>query len=63
MAKWRYLGAALLLMVLLACGIVNGLLALRRIHLNRQRMHAIQQYYDKCFNPTLSTIQGVRSIF
>lgn len=63
MAKWRYLGAALLLIVLLTCAITNGLLALRRIHLNRQRMLAIQQYYDKCFNPSLNTIQGVRSIF
>ncbi|MCU7367106.1 intracellular growth attenuator family protein [Pantoea stewartii] len=63
MAKWRYLGAALLLIVLLACGLTNGLLALRRIHRNRQRMLAIQQYYDTCFNPSLSTIQGVRSVF
>lgn len=63
MAMWRYLGTALLLTVLLVCGLVNALLALRRIHRNRQRMANIQQYYDKCFNHNLSTMQSVRSMF
>jgi len=63
MAQWRYLGTVLLLMVLLACGVINGLLALRRMHRNRQRMIDIQLYYDKCFNHNLSTLQSVRSIF
>ncbi|AWP31399.1 intracellular growth attenuator family protein [Pantoea eucalypti] len=63
MAQWRYLGTVLLLLMLLTCGIINGLLALRRMHRNRQRMIDIQQYYEKCFNHNLGTLQGVRSIF
>ncbi|THB83252.1 intracellular growth attenuator family protein [Pantoea allii] len=63
MAQWRYLGTVLLLLVLLTCSVINGLLALRRMHRNRQRMIDIQQYYDKCFNHNLGTLQGVRSIF
>ncbi|MER2045257.1 MAG: intracellular growth attenuator family protein [Pantoea agglomerans] len=63
MAQWRYLGTVLLLLVLLTCGVINGLLALRRMHLNRQRMIDIQQYYDKCFNHNLGTLQSVRPIF
>ena len=63
MAQWRYLGTVLLLLVLLTCAIINGLLALRRMHRNRQRMIDIQQYYEKCFNHNLGTLQGVRSIF
>lgn len=63
MAQWRYLGTVLLLLVLLTCAVINGLLALRRMHRNRQRMIDIQQYYDKCFNHNLGTLQGVRSIF
>lgn len=63
MAQWRYLGTALLLLVLVTCGIINGLLALRRMHLNRQRMIDIQHYYDKCFNHNLGSIQSVRSLF
>jgi len=63
MAQWRYLGTVLLLLVLLACGLINGLLALRRMHRNRQRMTDIQHYYDKCFNHNLGTLQSVRSLF
>jgi len=63
MAQWRYLGTVLLLLVLLTCAVINGLLALRRMHRNRQRMIDIQQYYEKCFNHNLGTLQGVRSIF
>ncbi|PZL93064.1 Intracellular growth attenuator protein igaA [Pantoea graminicola] len=63
MAQWRYLGTVLLLLVLMICGVFNGVLALRRMHRNRQRMIDIQQYYDKCFNHNLGTLQGVRSIF
>lgn len=63
MAQWRYLGTALLLLALVTCALINGLLALRRMHHNRQRMTDIQHYYDKCFNHNLSTLQGVRSLF
>jgi hypothetical protein len=63
MAQWRYLGTALLMVVLIACALINGLLALRRVHRNRRRMAEIQQYYDKCFNHNLSTMQSVRSLF
>ena len=63
MAQWRYLGTALLMLVLILCGATNGLLALRRVHRNRLRMVEIQQYYDKCFNHNLSTMQSVRSLF
>ena len=63
MAQWRYLGTALLMLVLIASAAINGLLALRRIHRNRLRMAEIQQYYDKCFNHNLSSMQSVRSLF
>ena len=63
MAQWRYLGTALLMLVLIVSAVSNGLLALRRIHRNRLRMAQIQQYYDKCFNHNLSTMQSVRSLF
>ncbi|MBD9662075.1 MULTISPECIES: intracellular growth attenuator family protein [Pantoea] len=63
MAQWRYLGTTLLMLVLIASAVINGLLALRRIHRNRLRMAEIQQYYDKCFNHNLNTMQSVRSLF
>ena len=63
MAQWRYLGTALLMLVLIVSAVSNGLLVLRRIHRNRLRMAQIQQYYDKCFNHNLSTMQSVRSLF
>lgn len=60
---WRYLGTSLLLLVVALSFVINGLLALRRIHRNRQRIIAIQTYYDKCFNPALSTAQSIRPLF
>ncbi|WP_312241982.1 intracellular growth attenuator family protein [Pantoea sp.] len=63
MALWRYLATSLLLVALIVCALTNALLALRRIHRNRVRMADIQQYYDKCFNHHLGTIQSVRSLF
>jgi len=57
------LGTTLLMLVLIASAVINGLLALRRIHRNRLRMAEIQQYYDKCFNHNLNTMQSVRSLF
>lgn len=63
LAQWRYLGTALLMVVLAGCALINGLLALRRVHRNRLRMAEIQQYYDKCFNHNLSAMQSVRSLF
>ncbi|MCE0492170.1 intracellular growth attenuator family protein [Pantoea sp. Mb-10] len=63
MAQWRYPATALLMLVLMICAVANGLLTLRRMHRNRLRMVEIQQYYDKCFNHNLSTMQSVRSLF
>lgn len=63
MAQWRYIGSVVLMLILLISALVNGLLTLRRIHRNRLRMAEIQQYYDKCFNHNLSTMQSVRSLF
>ncbi len=63
MAQWRNIGAVLLMLLLIASVATNGLLTLRRIHSNRLRMAGIQQYYDKCFNHNLSTMQSVRSLF
>lgn len=59
----RYLGTSLLLLIVSLSFIANSLLALRRIHLNRVRSTAIQDYYDKCFNPALSTTQSIRPLF
>ncbi|MEN4980289.1 intracellular growth attenuator family protein [Erwinia billingiae] len=60
---WRYLGTSLLLLVVTLSFVINGLLALKRIHGNRQRLIAIQTYYDKCFSPSLSTSQSIRPLF
>ncbi|QKJ85298.1 Intracellular growth attenuator protein igaA [Paramixta manurensis] len=60
---WRYLGTTLLLLLLGVSVVVNGLLALKRIHRNRTRIIEIQQYYDKCFNHSLTPIQAVRPLF
>ncbi|KQN64005.1 Intracellular growth attenuator protein igaA [Erwinia sp. E602] len=57
---WRYLGTSLLLLVLLTGFILNTLLALLRIQRNRQRLLAIQQYYDKCFSHSLGDIKAIR---
>ncbi|MBD8163770.1 intracellular growth attenuator family protein [Erwinia persicina] len=59
----HYVGSSLLLLVLAVCVVVNTLLALRRIHRNRLRTQEIHQYYEKCFNHSLSDIQTVRPIF
>lgn len=63
MTLWHYLGSSLLLLVLTLILVVNTLLALRRMHRNRVRMMEIHQYYDKCFNHSLSDIQTVRPMF
>ncbi|MBV4368340.1 intracellular growth attenuator family protein [Erwinia sp. BNK-24-b] len=59
----RYLGTSLLLLLVALSFVINSLLALKRIHLNRVRTTAIQDYYDKCFNPALSTPQSIRPLF
>ncbi|GAA0482970.1 MULTISPECIES: IgaA/UmoB family intracellular growth attenuator [Tatumella] len=60
---WRYLGTSLFLIALIACLLVNVIFLLRGIHKDRQRSLAIQRYYDKCFNPTLSHPADTRSLF
>ncbi len=60
---FRYLGTTLLLLVVALSFIVNSLLALRRMHRNRLRINAIQNYYDKCFNPTLNSTPSFRPQF
>ncbi len=60
---WRYLGTSLFLVALVACLLVNVVLALRGVRKDHQRQIAIQQYYDKCFNPTLGSGQEPRSLF
>lgn len=60
---WRYLGTSLLLVVLSLLFVVNGLLAIKRIHRNRQRILAIQNYYDTCFNPSLNPNPGISPLF
>ncbi|WP_062747623.1 intracellular growth attenuator family protein [Erwinia persicina] len=59
----HYVATSLLLLILAVCVVVNTLLALRRIHRNRLRTQEIHQYYEKCFNHSLSDIQTVRPIF
>lgn len=63
LSLWRYLGTSLFLVALLACLLVNVVLALRGARKDHQRQIAIQQYYDKCFNPTLGNVQEPRSLF
>lgn len=63
MAMWRYLGTTLLLVTLLICAFYNALIALRRIHRNRQRMASIQHYYDRCFNHDLMPALGFKPPF
>lgn len=59
----RYLGNSLLLVVSALSFIINSLLALKRIHRNRLRTSAIQSYYDKCFNHTPGSSEGIRPLF
>ena len=63
LTMWRYLFTSLLLVALSLSAIINGLLALRRIHRNRKRIVEIQRYYDKCFNHTLSPVPDMRPLF
>ncbi|WP_426766661.1 intracellular growth attenuator family protein [Erwinia aphidicola] len=60
---WRYLASSLLLLVLALSLVINSLLALRRMHRHRVRLMEIHQYYEKCFNHSLSDIQTVRPMF
>lgn len=60
---WRYLCTSLLLVILGLSVVINGLLALKRIHRNRKRIVEIQHYYDKCFNHTLSPMPDMRPLF
>ncbi|MGE9552465.1 intracellular growth attenuator family protein [Erwinia amylovora] len=60
----RYLGTSLLLLIVTLSFMINSLLALKRIHRNRVRTSSIQNYYDKCFSPTLSaTPQSIHPLF
>lgn len=56
----RYLGTSLLLLVLIACLVVNTPLLIQRIRRNRSRMDNIQRYYDNCFNQTLTPTPFLR---
>lgn len=62
MAQWRNLGTTLLMLVLIVTGVMNGVLALRRIQRSRLRTAEIQQYYDRCFNHNLSPMQGMHPL-
>ncbi|KAB8312377.1 intracellular growth attenuator family protein [Erwinia endophytica] len=60
----RYIGTSLLLLIVTISFILNSVLTLKRIHRNRIRTSAIQNYYDKCFSPTLSpSHQNIRPLF
>ncbi|MCX8958868.1 intracellular growth attenuator family protein [Erwinia psidii] len=59
----RYLGNSLLLVITVLSFIINSLLALKRIHRNRMRTSAIQNYYEKCFSQTLNNSEGIRPLF
>lgn len=60
---WRYLVTSLFLIALVVCLVVNCVLLLRGIRKDHLRSIAIQQYYDKCFNPTLGNPREPRSLF
>lgn len=60
---WRYLASSLLLLVLVLSLVINSLLALLRMHRHHMRLMEIHQYYEKCFNHSLSDIQTVRPMF
>ncbi|MNC37152.1 Intracellular growth attenuator protein igaA [compost metagenome] len=60
---WRYISTTLLLICMIACLLINGVLAIRRFRRSRSRLAQIQQYYDNCMNPSLTTISAVRPLF
>ena len=62
-ALWQYLGASVLLVILLLVVVSNIYLVVRRIYRNRLRLLAIQQYYDTCFNHPLDRINSLHSMF
>ncbi|BDH44277.1 putative membrane protein IgaA [Salmonella enterica subsp. enterica serovar Choleraesuis] len=49
----RLLGTCLLLLAMLACFVVNAILAVRRYQRHNLRMDAIKNYYHQRFNPPL----------
>lgn len=59
---WHYLGTSLLLLLLCGIILVNLWLWLKRLHRNQQRRIEIQNYYDNCFNLSLSPLP-LRSFF
>jgi len=50
---WRYISTTLLMLVMVACCLWNGVQALRRYQRHRMRMAEIQKYYESCVNPVL----------
>lgn len=60
---WRYLATSLFFVALVICLVVNILLTLSGIRKDHLRQAAIQQYYDTCFNPSLSQTSEPRSLF
>ncbi|WP_075182555.1 IgaA/UmoB family intracellular growth attenuator [Pantoea sp. 1.19] len=59
----RYIGTALLLALVTLSLIINSILALVRLRRDRLRQAAIQHYYEKCFNQTLTPVKNLRSLF
>ncbi len=60
---WRYLVTSVFLIALVLCLLINIVLLLRGIRKYHLRNNAIQQYYDKCFNPTLGNPLEKRPLF
>lgn len=54
----RYLSTTFLLGLVTLSGITNLVLALKRLHCNRERITEIQRYYDSCFNAKLRPHAG-----
>ncbi|GKX64570.1 IgaA/UmoB family intracellular growth attenuator [Pragia fontium] len=50
---WRYLGASLLFVIMLASLLYNLLLLIIRMRKNAHRISKIQDYYDRCFAKSL----------
>lgn len=51
---WSYISISLMLIAMLACFVINTVLAITRYRRASTRLAEIRRYYDNCINPTLT---------
>lgn len=59
----RYIGTTLLLIAMVICSLYNGIMAVRRHQISRNRLAEIQQYYEDRMNLQLNTSSGTTGLF